>query len=377
MNVNKIKIAHVCHSVGGVDVYIRLITENLDSDKFETIVIHGKEDSLTPFFDVKLNQIIDYKINIYRDISLIKDTKAVYQLYKILKSEKPNIIHAHSAKGGILGRLMGNLLGIKTFYTPHAFSYLSSENKIKRYIYLSIEKVFANKKSVLLPTSNSELKQGVDEVGYLVSKTRSFNNCIESISVIKNLTIIKSWPDNYICTVGRPSFQKNIELMIKVLNEVRKDYDIHLVIMGVGHHVDQLESVKKLINDLNLINHVTLLDWTTRTDVFNIISNSKLYISSARYEGMPYSIIESLALSKPCVVTDCDGNRDLIVDGYNGFVIKNENIEEFKEKILLLLSNDNLLKSFSENAFKHFKENHNIKLNIKKLEEIYSNYNND
>ena len=374
--MKKIKIAHVSHSVGGVDVYLRLITENLDTDKFENIVIHGKKDTLTPFFDSKSNKILNFKINIYRNISFLKDLKAVYQLYKILKTEKPNIIHAHSAKGGILGRLMGNLFGIKTFYTPNAFSYLSTENKVKRCIYLSIEKLFANKKSVLLATSNSELQRGLNEVGYLQNKIELFNNCIEPVAAIKDLTIIKSWPDNYICTVGRPSFQKNIELMVQVLNEVRKNYDIHLVIMGVGHHVGQLESVKKLIHNLNLKNHITLLDWTARTDIFNIISKSKLYISTARYEGMPYSIIESLALSKPCVVSDCDGNRDLIVDGYNGFVIKDKNIENFKEKILLLLDNQDLLEEFSKNAFKHFKENHDITLNIKKLEEIYLNHKN-
>ena len=67
------------------------------------------------------------------------------------------------------------------------------------------------------------------------------------------------------------------------------------------------------IEKLDLKEHITLLKWTKRSDVLNIISNSKLYISTARYEGLPYSIIESLALSKPCVVSNCDGNRDLII----------------------------------------------------------------
>jgi glycosyltransferase involved in cell wall biosynthesis len=64
-----------------------------------------------------------------------------------------------------------------------------------------------------------------------------------------------------------------------------------------------------------------------------------LYISTARYEGLPYAVIESLALSKPCVVTNCDG-KDLINDGFNGFVI-NEDVIQFKEKILKLLGDEN------------------------------------
>jgi glycosyltransferase involved in cell wall biosynthesis len=87
---------------------------------------------------------------------------------------------------------------------------------------------------------------------------------------------------------------------------------------------------------------------------------------------MPYSVIESLALSKPCVVSNCDGNKDLIIDGFNGFVIQNEEIERYVEKILCLLLDNQLLNEFSSNAFSSFNENFNISKNIKKIENFYS-----
>jgi glycosyltransferase involved in cell wall biosynthesis len=119
---------------------------------------------------------------------------------------------------------------------------------------------------------------------------------------------------------------------------------------------------------------VTLIEWTDRENIFNIINNSKFYISTARYEGLPYSIIEALALGKPCIVSDCDGNRDLIQNDNNGFVIKGENIAEFNEKIKLLLNNEALLEKLSVNAKVCFNENYNIQRNIKKLEEIYTRF---
>jgi glycosyltransferase involved in cell wall biosynthesis len=260
------------------------------------------------------------------------------------------------------------------FNTPHAFSYLSEQKLFKKKLFLNIEKIFSFGKNILLATSNSEKERGVYEVGYKKDKVILFNNCINPISVSEKLSIPKTWSDNYICTVGRPSYQKNIELMILILNEIRKEMDINLVVMGVGHHADQLESVKKLINDLNLNENVTLLEWTDRADVFNIISKSKLYLSTARYEGLPYSVIEALALSKTCVVSDCDGNRDLIEDGYNGFVIKDENIEKYKEKILLLLNNPNINDNLASNAFKSYNDYYNIEKNISKLETIYKSF---
>jgi glycosyltransferase involved in cell wall biosynthesis len=132
-----------------------------------------------------------------------------------------------------------------------------------------------------------------------------------------------------------------------------------------------LENVQQLIEKLNLSSQVTLLNWTKREDILNIISNSKLYISTSRYEGLPYSIIEALALSKPCIVSDCDGNRDLIVDGYNGYIIKDWKRADFKEKIIYLLENKETSKLFSENSNKEFLEKYNIEKNIKNLENIY------
>ena len=147
--------------------------------------------------------------------------------------------------------------------------------------------------------------------------------------------------------------------------------------MGVGFHSDKLEEVKQKILKYNLSDKVTLIDWTKRTDIFNIIKNAKIYISTARYEGLPYSIIESLALSTPCIVTDSDGNRDLIKNGYNGYVIKNENVLEFKEKIIYLLNNTDERESFSRNSRKEFLENYDIEKNIKILEKIYIDFSKD
>lgn len=371
MESSRVKIAHVLHSVGGVDVSLRLIVENLNSNKFENIVIHGKKDTQKPFLDSKKNIIRNYRTTIFRDIYIVEDIKSIIDTYRILKKERPQIIHAHSAKGGVVGRIVGKLLNIKVYYTPQAFSYLSTQNKFKKQLFLFIEKLLRFDNCYILAASNSEKNRAINEVCYKSEKVLLFNNCINPIQISSQMKIVKNWPDEYICTVGRPSYQKNIELMIEVLFEINKIQNLHLVIMGVGHHVGQLESVKNLIIKLNMSNKVTLLEWTERNDVFNIISKSKLYISTARYEGLPYSIIESLALSKPCVVSNCDGNVDIIKDGYNGNVITNGSILSYKNKITKLLNDEKQLKEYSENAYQTFCNHFDITKKIQELESIY------
>ena len=68
-----------------------------------------------------------------------------------------------------------------------------------------------------------------------------------------------------------------------------------------------------MINKRNLENRATILPWVPREQVQTYIKNAKLYVSSSRYEGMPYCI-ESMALSIPSVLTNVDGNRDLVLE---------------------------------------------------------------
>lgn len=370
--MRKIKIVHILNCVGGVEVYIRLLLKNIDENKYEIIIIHGINDTIEQFYYKSGNSVKEYKTNIIREISPLNEIKSIYKCIKIIKKEKPDLLHVHSAKGGVLGRIVGRITNTNVLYTPHAFSYLSETKRIKRALYLFIEKLLANGKSKIIATSNSERTRAIQEVGYKISNVLLFTNSINSIEEIKTLTINKTWPEDYICTVGRPSYQKNIELMISVLYQINKNKSVHLVIMGVGYHADQLDSVKKLIDKLNMSSNITLLNWTHREDVLNIINKSMLYISTSRYEGLPYSIIEALSLSKPCVVSDCDGNRDLIKNGYNGYVIKNENVLEFKEKIIYLLNNNSERDSFSKNSRNEFLEKYDMENNIKILENIYT-----
>lgn len=369
--MKKIKIVHVLHSVGGVDVSLRQILHNLDTENFENIVIHGDSDTDKEFVNKDSKPLVHYLLPIYREISLLSDLSSILKAWKIIRKEKPDLIHSHSTKGGVIGRIAGFLTGTKVLHTPQAFSFLSAESKIKEYIFLKIEKVLSKGNTVLLASSQSELNRAIREVGFPKNKTDLFNNAIEPIEKIFDLSIPKTWPDQYLCTVGRPCYQKNIEELIQVLHELNKNVDIHLVILGLGHHADHIKQVENLITKLNLKDKVTLLNWTTREDVLNIISKSKLYLSTARYEGLPYSIIESLALSIPCVVSDCDGNRDLITNDYNGYCIKENNTLEFSNKIGVLLQDEKLYDEFSKNAKNTFEDGHNIYKKIKDLESIY------
>jgi len=373
--MKKIKVIHVLNSVGGVDVSLRLILENCNNTIFENIIIHGTEDTKTEYKDIEGNLLKEYKLPIQREISIFKDIRAIKETIKIFKKEEPNVVHAHSAKGGIIAKAASLFYKVNVLHTPQAYSYLSSPKGFKRSLFLGIEKVFKNFNSILVASSQSELNRGINEVGYKKTKTRLFNNSINPITIDANENSTIKTPPEFICSVGRPSFQKNIEMMVEVINELKTQIpNIHLVLMGVGEYSPNKENVEFLIKKYKLEDNITLIPWTAREEILKTIKKSKMYISTARYEGLPYSIIESLAFGKACVVTDSDGNRDLIKNDYNGFVIEENDVKNMANRIFALYKNETLLKKFEANSLISFNTNFNIEKNILNIENIYKEF---
>ena len=366
-----IKIVHIARPISGVGVYIDLLTKYIDDNKFTNVLICNTEDDLIKPRNKSGNKIKIHHANLFRKINPLQDLKVLISIIKIIKNEQPDIIHCHSAKAGILGRIAGFYLKVKTFYTPHAYSYLSQKNKIKRSIYKLIEKTISNLPAKTLACSTSEYNRAVKELKINKKKVRLWNNSIEEHIDLTSIDIPLDLPEKYICTIGRPSYQKNTELLINSIIDVKTQIkDIHLIILGAGLYSPSLEKINNLIEKHQLKSNVTIIPWLDRLSTLKILEKSLFYISTSKYEGLPYSLIEALALSKPCIVTNVDGNKDLVSNKENGFVV-NEDKLEIAEKIILLLTQDLLRQEMGKKSKSFFFPKHSIIKNISKLKEIY------
>ncbi|CAL2090774.1 Glycosyltransferase, family GT4 [Tenacibaculum sp. 190524A02b] len=366
-----IKILHIARPVGGVGVYIQLLSKFLEKESFSNVMICNKKEKIIPIKNNLGEDIEKYHVNLKREINPSNDLQCLKEIIRIVKDKKPDVIHCHSAKSGILGRLAGAYLGIPTLYTPHAYSYLSTDSTIKRNVYILIEKIFKFLPSKTLCCSESEKRRTIEDLGFNIEKVLLWNNSIENVSVRLHDNFEYKLPLNYICTIGRPSYQKNTELLIETIFEVKKEVkNIHLVILGVGFYSPSLDNVKKMINEKELNNNVTLIEWVERDKALGILRKSDLYISTSRYEGLPYAVIEAIALGKPCVVTDVDGNKDLVKDGFNGFVVK-ENVNEIARGIISLNEDDKRRNIMGKNSKVFFDKNFSMENNIELLRNIY------
>jgi len=366
------KIVHIARPVTGVGVYIDLLVNNIDDQKFKSFLISNMQDKTFEIKNRSQKEITQFHVNLIREINLVKDIKCLYQTIKFLKKIKPDIIHCHSAKAGFLGRLAGAYLKIPTVYTPHAFSYLSSENKLKRTLFKSIEKLFRFLPSKMIACSNSEYNRAINDLNYKKNKLYIWNNSIEDIIELKPSRIIKDLPKKFICSIGRPSYQKNIEMLLEMMLHAKKRIEeIHLVLLGIGLQSPMLDNLKEFIKKNNLTSNITLIPWLERAEAMSILETCYIYVSSSRYEGLPYSIIEALSLAKPCIVTKVDGNIDLIENGYNGYLVELGDAKDLAKRIISIYNEKELIKGMSNNSRKEYIDKYNIKKNINNLEEIY------
>lgn len=169
------KVMHIGQLIGGLDIYIRN-SITFASGNIEYVVIHGKGDNSKPIYSKGL-PVREYLTDLQRDLNPLKDLKVLYQAVRIIRKEKPDVIHCHSAKGGIIGRIAGFLTGTPTLYTPHGFSFLCSPSKKKQWIFKTLERM-ARLDSVMLACGESEQQLGISEIGYSKEKALCWHNCV-------------------------------------------------------------------------------------------------------------------------------------------------------------------------------------------------------
>lgn len=363
------KILHIGNLKSGIDTYVRN-TVALAGDELNFVIVGGADDNSKPYLRKGI-PVKNYSICLYRALNPIKDVKAIIQAIGVVRKEKPDAIHCHSAKGGMVGRIVGFLTGVKTFYTPHAFSFLSAESSKKRMVFLWLEKLTKFKTNILA-CSETERDLAIKEVHYKPNRCYAWNNAIpkiEDADIVEPKGLDKD--EQFIISIGRPSYQKNPLLMVEIMKRVHQQHkDIKFYLLGVGFYSPMLEEMKALIEKYNLEEVIKLLPWADHKETLGYLKRSVMYLTTSLYEGLPIAVLEAMAMGKAIVASDVMGNRDCVKQGYNGYLLPMD-ADVFAEHICKLLDNDTALHDLGKHSVEYFQTDFYINNRIKDLEKIY------
>lgn len=350
------KIVHVMECfAGGTFNFLVDLTGELSNE--EHIVIYGTNRENTPknFKELfnKNVKFIEWK-TAQREMKPLKDIKALWELYTILKKiDNIDIIHLHSSKAGFLGRIGSFLLdkSSRTIYTPHAISFLRLDvSPKKRKIFIWMEKFASFFGGKIIACSQSE-KEAIEEQG--IKNVTFINNGIKPLQIEKK---VNTSDKITIISVGRLSIQKNPKLFNDIALEFKDNSNIQFIWCGNGELKSELTSP-----------NIKCTGWIERKELESYLANADIYLSTALWEGLPLSVLEAMSIGLPLVLSNCVGNRDLVED--NG-ILYNNKIEAIK-KINDFRENNNLLIFKGEKSKELFFKEFDLKNMSKKYYFLY------
>ena len=296
--------------------------------------------------DVRLQKGIDVEIigipELRREISPIDDISTFIKLYRIMRRNKYDIVHFHSSKMGILGRLAAYLAGVKNIYfTVHGWGINEYQPKWLQKLLGSAER-FSGKRCTmclcvskyhretgikmgwLRPEKSAVIYNGIDEAPTTVGKLRTELNIEEDVLIVGSIMRLRE-PKQPLYT-------------IRVFNEIlNQGHRVKLVIIGDGPFRDKCND---LIKYLGISDHVFMLG--TRTDARELINDMDVVTLFSLWEGLPVVIIEAMFAGKPMVCSGVGGVPEIIEHGTEGLILDGFDIKNGADQLSILLLDKDL-----------------------------------
>jgi glycosyltransferase involved in cell wall biosynthesis len=373
--LKKVRVLYVCEAMGGgVRRHLLDIIENIDLGLYDIHLIYGKNRADKIFLN-SLTSLKQKGVHLYelkeldREISLIKDSKALIKIIRIINSINPDIVHCHSSKAGALGRTAAYLCGIKNLiYTPHAYMAQSpnlSQKKVK--FYVALEKLFSKVTKVTINVSEGERQFALQNGLVTTSNSTVIYNGISrkdrSKRIRENNRII-------IGTVARLSEQKDPITFYNIAKNIVSKYDsVEFRYVGDGPFY---EILKNKIEKDNLNKRIQLVGF--KNNISDELAEFNIFITTSLYEGLPYALIEALSEGLPIVGTNVTGNNEIIFQDINGYLFNIKDVNGAVQILEFLINNPQKIESLGEQSYKIFLEKFTVEKMIDKLEKTYEQF---
>ena len=334
--------------------------------------VASRGESKIPFADVK------YEIPFERSPFKFSNIKAYKQLKEIIEKNDYLLIHCHTPVGGVLTRLAARKArksGTKVIYTAHGFHFYKGAPLKNWLIYYPIEKWLARCTDCLITINDEDYECAVRKK-FKAGSIKKVNGVGIDLNKFKPQTPEKKKElrkqygydenDFILIYVAEMSYRKHQDLLIDAVALLKERIpNIKLLLVGKG----EMEYLyKKKVEKLGLKNEVEFLGY--RNDVPNLMAIADVVLSSARHEGLPVNVMEAMATGLPLVVTDCRGNRDLVQNGENGFVVGIDDAEGMAERIEYIYKNKKIREKAREYNLENIK-NYSLDVVRIKMSEIY------
>lgn len=321
---------------GGMKTHFISLVKGLAAQGIEVIVLCNFERKSRILMESDGVQIIPCPFP--GTIKLLTDFRTIVQIASIIRDTRPNIVHCHGFKAGLLGRSACLLTGSPMLYTVHNFI-TYGRDKYTSWLIRNIERWMGNKTDAIISVSHALKKSMNKDNGIDNEKIHVIYNSIPQWSPgDRNATRRKhNIEDNHILigTVARLIPSKGIDVLLKaVAGIVTSNSCIKLLIAGSGPEETRL---KELSQKLGMESQVI---FTGRiSDMHNYYSAFDIFILPTLTEGLGITVMEAMYFGLPVIASSVGGIPELVKDRINGLLVQADNIFELRTAIQFLLDN--------------------------------------
>jgi glycosyltransferase involved in cell wall biosynthesis len=344
-----IKVMHVIArlNIGGAALYVIQLTSSLAEPGYRSQLVCGlvgkSEGDMQYVADAK-HSPVTIMPSLGREISPVGDLATVYKLWRLMRRERPDVVHTHTAKAGFVGRLAAWLAGVPVIvHTFHGHVFAGYFGPAKTRLFLTLERLCARLSTTIVTLSDS-LKRELIEVYHITQP--------DHVAVIElgfELGGLAQLPRHQgafraqhelpadaplVGIVGRLVPIKNHDLFLQAARRVLERLPgTYFAIVGDG---ERREALAALARSLGIDRRVRFTGWIT--DVLPVYSALDALVLSSNNEGLPVSLIEALAAGVPVVATAVGGVTDLLEGGRLGAIVPPDNAGALADAIIAALT---------------------------------------
>ncbi|MFA5934696.1 MAG: glycosyltransferase [Candidatus Paceibacterota bacterium] len=365
---------------GGAQKYVFDIARELSKNKDVklSILLGGNGELKNKLRDINID-IITIE-NSQRDLGIIKDVKFFFELLKLFKKEKPEVIHLNSSKMGFIGGLAGRISGVKKIiFTAHGWAFNEDRNFLQKkiLIILHILTIILSHKTIAVSDIVKKqignrfnkkiivIKNGIAEINFIDKKSARESLSIKILQ--KNQNVVDRLTGNpiWIGTISELHKNKGLEYAIEAISKVKEN--IIFVIIGEGEERKKLEELSIKLGSSNKIFLIGKIE-----NASSYIKAFDIFTLTSITEALPYVLLEAGKAELPVIASNVGGIPEIIENNISGILTSTKNSEEIKNSILQIISNTEKIKylshSLNKKINKDFKENDMLK----KTFEVYN-----
>ena len=385
----RIKVVHVITRLDrGGSAENTLLTCLRMKGKYDLVLAHGLslESQMTDWekhsVDSKIKKAREGGVKVIPISSLVQkidpvqDIQALFALWRLIVQEKPDIIHTHTSKAGILGRLVAKMAGVPVIvHTPHGHVFYGHFGPLASRFFILVERITASITNRMVALTEGERNEYIAFSVSNPNKIVTIHSGVELDRFIPEQVKIeekkRSLGLNYkglvVGTVGWLLPIKGPMYLLKAMATIwQSQPKVSLVFVGKGELEEEL---KAEVSRMGVSDRVKFLGW--RDDIPDIMQIFDIFALPSLNEGMGRVLVEAMAAGKPIVASNVGGIPDLVEDGENGILVKPRDVNGLSFAIRKLLA-DRQMRDEMGRRGRTMAQNFSVEKMVEKIDALYS-----